>query len=260
MFRRARANEPEMVKVRAAESAGEEIIGQRVFLRPLPQRQLRAVVIAHDQGARIGRSDVAIEPATVDLLLVLVELVHQVARCHRQRQVDRRSVDAKRPVRQVFRKCRIGILAFPHRRQMGQRLAVVVDLRVLLGRRVGDAVRAGEQSVKIVEAAVLGVDHDDVLDLFQVRPRSFASAAARSPPARRRAAAARPILAATPMSHSGRPDAARQRRLPQLDLVAVGIEEPAEASVLVLLDFADHLPSSQMHLAERLVEVVDDRG
>ena len=50
---------------------------------------------------------------------------------------------------------------------MRQRLAVVVDLRVLLGRRVGDAVGAGEEPVEMVEAAILRVDDDDVLDLVE---------------------------------------------------------------------------------------------
>ena len=95
----------------------------------------------------------------------------QVARLDRQRQVDRRRVDAERTVRQVARERRVGVLALPHRRQVRQRLAVAVDLRVLRGRRVRDAVRAGKQAVEVVEAAVLGVDHDDVLDAVE-RPRA----------------------------------------------------------------------------------------
>jgi hypothetical protein len=157
-----------MVQIRAAERAGKEIIGKRVFLRPLPQGELRAIVVAHGEAAGVGRGNVAIEPAVVDLFLVLIELVHQVARSHRERQIDRRTIDTERLVRQVFGKCRVGILSLPHRRQMVQYLAVVVDLRVLLLRGVGDPVRTRKQSVKIVEAAVFGVDHDDVLDLFEV--------------------------------------------------------------------------------------------
>src|SRR5207253_9281573 len=49
-----------------------------------------------------------------------------------------------------------------------------------------------------------------------------------------------------------------RRRLPELDLVAVRIDEPAEASVLVLLDLADDLGAAEMHLTERTVEIVDD--
>src|SRR5437868_14845157 len=52
---------------------------------------------------------------------------------------------------------------------MRQRRAVVVHLRVLLRGRVGDAIRAGKESIKVIEAAVLGVDHKDVLDLVEVR-------------------------------------------------------------------------------------------
>ena len=52
---------------------------------------------------------------------------------------------------------------------MCKRLAVEIDLRVLLRRCVGDAVGAGKQSVQIVEAAILRVDDDDVLDLAESR-------------------------------------------------------------------------------------------
>jgi hypothetical protein len=48
-----------------------------------------------------------------------------------------------------------------------QDLAIVIDLSVLSRRRVGDAVGVGKQPVEIVEAAVLGVDDDDVLDLVE---------------------------------------------------------------------------------------------
>ena len=44
----------------------------------------------------------------------------------------------------------------------------MVALRLLLGSGVGDAVGAGKQPVEMVETAVLGVDHDDGLDLRQI--------------------------------------------------------------------------------------------
>src|SRR6202158_4129795 len=58
IFRRARTNEPEMVQIRAAEGAGEEVICERVFLRPLPQGVLRAVVIGNGEAVGVGRGDV----------------------------------------------------------------------------------------------------------------------------------------------------------------------------------------------------------
>jgi len=45
-----------------------------------------------------------------------------------------------------------------------QRPAVVIELCPLLRGRVRDAFGAGEEAIQVIEAAVLGVDHDDVLD------------------------------------------------------------------------------------------------
>src|SRR5574340_293931 len=46
------------------------------------------------------------------------------------------------------------------------------------------------------------------------------------------------------------------RRLPELDLVAVGIDEPAEAAVFVVFHLADHLTAAGMHLSARAIEIV----
>jgi hypothetical protein len=43
----------------------------------------------------------------------------------------------------------------------------VIELGLLFGRRLGDAGRAGEKAVEMVEAAVLGIDHNDGLDAGQ---------------------------------------------------------------------------------------------
>ncbi len=153
-----------MIDVRIAERPHEKVIGDRVLQRPLPHRQARAVVVAHRERAGVRDLDEAIVASAVDLLLLRVELVDEIARRHVERHVDRRPVDAERPVRQVFRERRIRVLALPHRRQMRKRLAVVVDLRGLRGRRVGDAVGPREQPVQVVEAAVFRIDDDDVLD------------------------------------------------------------------------------------------------
>ena len=59
---------------------------------------------------------------------------------------------------------------------MGQHAAVEIELRLLLLGGLRDAVGAGEQAVQVVEAAVLGVDHDDGLDSLQpARGRGRAS-------------------------------------------------------------------------------------
>ena len=88
-----------MIEIRIAERAHEKMIGENVVLRPLPHRQLRAVVVAHRQAARVRHFREPIVAAVVDLLLLLIELVDQVARRRRQRQIDRRRVDPEWLVR-----------------------------------------------------------------------------------------------------------------------------------------------------------------
>src|SRR2546430_1508042 len=92
---------------------------------------------------------------------------------------------------------------------------------------------------------------------FRGRSSSFAKAGARSSLVRLRAAQCNRTWPRCRFS-SRAPDAAGKRRLPQLYLVAVGIETPAKAAVFMLLDFADHPPSSQVHLTQRFIEIVDD--
>ena len=65
----------------------------------------------------------------------------------------------------------LGGQAAPDRRQLLQRRAVAVELGHARRARVGEAVGAGEGAVEIVEAAVLGKDHDDVLDLVEAGRR-----------------------------------------------------------------------------------------
>src|SRR5450631_35879 len=46
------------------------------------------------------------------------------------------------------------------------------------------------------------------------------------------------------------------RRLPQLDLVTVRVDEPTETAVLVFLDLAYDARTARMHLAKSGVEIV----
>src|SRR6185436_8727811 len=78
-----------------------------------------------------------------------------------------RLVDAERAVRQVVGKRGRGLAADVDRRQLGERRAVVVELRLLLGGGVGDALGTRKQAEQVVEAAVLRVDDDDGLDLLE---------------------------------------------------------------------------------------------
>ena len=84
-------------------------------------------------------------------------------------RIGRRAVYAKRAVGQASGVTRVGLALWcVDGRQVRERLAVVVELGLLLGGGVGDAVGAGEKPVHVVKAVVLGVDHDDVSYLRQV--------------------------------------------------------------------------------------------
>ena len=170
--RRARADQPLVIDERVAVGRHEEVVGEHVVARPLPHRQLRAVVVRHHEAARVGHRGIAVVAPAVDLLDILVVPVDRAAHALRQREVERRRVEAERPVRQPVGKGRVGVLAAPCGRQLGERRAVAIDLRVLGRRRLGDAVRAGEEAVEMIEAAVLGVDDDDVLDALEPPLRS----------------------------------------------------------------------------------------
>ncbi len=117
--RRARADQPLVVDERVAVGRHEEVVGEHVVARPLPHRQLRAVVVRHHEAARVGHRGEAVVAPAVDLLEVLVVPVHGAAHPLRQRQVERRRVEAERPVRQPVRKRRVGVLAAPRGRQLG---------------------------------------------------------------------------------------------------------------------------------------------
>jgi len=87
----------------------------------------------------------------------------------RDAPVHRRLVDSKRSVGQPGGIFRVGLARRVDGRQRRERLAVEVELRLLLGGRVGHAVGAREQAVHVVEAVVLGVDHHDGLDAIERR-------------------------------------------------------------------------------------------
>ena len=176
-----------MVQERTAESAHEEVVGQRVLLREIPQLHLAAVEVTHAQAARVGVGRELVVLAAVDLHLVVIEAVHQVARDGRLAddgagvEEAGRVVDAEHLVGHAGR-LRLrdggglasGSHATPHRGQHGQGRTVEVFLRRDRARsrgrcrvHAGHAVSAGVQAVEIVEAAVLGVDHDHVVDLVE---------------------------------------------------------------------------------------------
>ena len=169
-LRRARADEPEVVQERAAERSHEEVVGERVLARPLPQLHRRAVVVAHHPRPDVAGRDEPVVRAARDLLLVLPERVDRARHELVGRHADRRRVDRERAVGQAIGEARVRLAAgAPHRRQVRERLAVVVELRRLQRRRLRDAVGAGKQAVQVVEAVVLRVDHDDRVDAVESR-------------------------------------------------------------------------------------------
>ena len=166
--RRAGAHQVLVVQVGAAERAHEEVVGQRVLLRPPPDLQRAAVVMAHHPAADVGHRGEQVVAAAVDLLLVVVEGVDRARHEGGGRPAHRRRVDAERPVRQA-REARIGLAIGTEHHQFRQRGAIVVTLHELLRCRLRDPVRAGEQAVHVVEAVVLGVDHHHVADALHAR-------------------------------------------------------------------------------------------
>ncbi len=175
-----------MVQVRAAERALEEAVGERVVARHLPHGRAAAVVVPHHQAARVAPGGELVVQAAVDLHLVLVEPVVKVAGDdgvgeRRRAPGRRRRVDLERRVGQhvggLGLRDRDGLAgrgeAAPGRRQLGEHAAVAIALRRVARRPLparagrGHARGAGETGEQVVEAAVLGVDHDHVGDAIE---------------------------------------------------------------------------------------------
>src|SRR5258708_7339085 len=80
------------------------------------------------------------------------------AHCHM-----RNLLPSKWPIGNLW-KARIGLAIGAENPEVRQRRTVVIELGLLLGGGIGDAVGTREEAVEVVEAAVLRVDHDDGLD------------------------------------------------------------------------------------------------
>jgi hypothetical protein len=136
--------------------------------------------VAHDQAAGIGPGHETVVLAAVDLHLVLVEHVPQVARDQAQGQgFALRALEGVGGVGQVglvllaagivdaFHALVLDHHAVPGRRQFLEQAAVAVALLVIRWLERGERLfQAGEIGEEIVEAAVLGVDHHDGLDVL----------------------------------------------------------------------------------------------
>src|SRR5208283_4781578 len=125
------------------------MIGQRKLLGDLPHREPCPIVVTHRKSARVRESRELVESSPVDLLLVLIEAMDEIARGHAERPVHPIwVVDPKRPIRETPRIRRIGPrrLPAPHRRQYLEYTSVAIALDVGVGSRVGDAIRARKQT------------------------------------------------------------------------------------------------------------------
>src|SRR2546425_13337531 len=108
--------------------------------------------MAHRVAADCRHRREHVVPAAVDLLLLMVEGVDRAWPDLVETDVDRRRIDPERLVRQPG-KARVRLAVRTEDGQGGQRRTVVVELGLLLGRRLGDPGRTGEETVQMVETA-----------------------------------------------------------------------------------------------------------
>src|SRR5215470_9306533 len=160
-------------------------------------RQRSRVVDAHRKSDRVAARHVPVLPAGIELVLLLIEAVDQVARAasreavavgHSVRGGSTRSwagrrarrdegVDRKRRIGEVTEEwaCGRGVAASRGERRRGQVDVVLLETRVL-GSALADLDRVSCSSardtvhplpptIEVVEAVVLLIDDDDVLDL-----------------------------------------------------------------------------------------------
>jgi hypothetical protein len=165
-----------VVEERATEGALEEVVAQHELLRDVPQAQgITALgVVAHGQATGVGPSDETVVLAAVDLHLVLIEHMPQIAGDQAKWQIfSVRAFEGERCVGQVFLKLRgagVGHAieglradlqhATPDGRQGLQQRAVAVTLLIVGGlERCQRFFDTGEIAEQVIETAVLGVDH-----------------------------------------------------------------------------------------------------
>ncbi len=141
----------------------KEVVRDGVLRRKLAERQLAGVEIAHCEAGGVAVGDELVHPAAIDLKLLLVVPVNEVARLFIGRDVLR-GIEWR--VGEVGRKARVNRLRTGVER-LGQchvwRAALVDLLR--RGSGVGQAVHSRDVSEQAIETPVLLVDDDDMVDL-----------------------------------------------------------------------------------------------
>ena len=170
-LRRCPTDEPEVVQHRRAEGGVEEVVVKRVLLREGSEREVRGVVVAHRQRTALSVGDEPVHAAAVDLGLFLIEAGPRVADVvggrHVRRQVEGGVGEAGREAcvgrrRGAGRLLRLRGGGRLGKLRVGDTVAVDLD-----SGGVGNPVSARELPVEAVEAPVLHVDDDDVLDLIE---------------------------------------------------------------------------------------------
>src|SRR2546421_1451986 len=156
-----------MVEQRAVKCRVEEMISQNVLLSQAANGQVGRVIVAHGQPAVLAPGYEPIHSAAVDLMLLLEGAIHDVAGLlvrwnvagsiiRRDWQVRRKpGIEDGRILRRIERlwKCCV-------------RRSVLLHLPDSLT-RIGDAIHARKPAVQTVEAPILLIDHDDVLDFLK---------------------------------------------------------------------------------------------
>ena len=155
-----------MVEPRAAESGVEEIVAEGILAREPPYRHIGHVVVAHGEATVVPASvipgDELVHAAAVDLILLLIEEVDRAAGELVGRDIAREVEGSDGEVRRDAK------VWLPVKERLGEGRvgrAVLADLLDGVA-SMGDPVCAWKEPELAVEAPVLHVDHDHVLDLF----------------------------------------------------------------------------------------------
>ena len=147
-----------MIEERATERGVKKIVAESVVGCFFRQRKIAGVVVSHHQTFRVADRGEPIHPPAVDLRLLLVKTMDQVRRLGVDRYVF---LDVER---------RVGKISGERVPRRLRQLAIRCARPIHLGRALasaGETVGAGKFAVEIVEAVVLEIDDDDVLELVE---------------------------------------------------------------------------------------------
>ena len=156
--RRHQCDEEKVIEEGSAERGVEKVVAESVVGCFFRQRKIPGVVVSHHQAFRVADRGEPIHPPAVDLRLLLVKPVDQVRCLGVERYVF---LDVER---------RVGKISGERVSWRLRQLPVRRTRPIYLGRALasaGETVGAGKFAVEIVEAVVLQIDDDDVLELVE---------------------------------------------------------------------------------------------